>query len=519
MTKHIALFAVLAPFGAAFGLAAQPAPVMTEYGLVQGAAAPGLTVYKGIPFAAPPVGDLRWRSPQPAAKWDGVRQATEFAPDPYQGDGKGNVSEDCLYLNIWTPAKSAAARLPVLVWIYGGGFSFGSTSTPVHNGEHLARKGVVLVSINYRVGPLGFLAHPELSAESPHHVSGNYGLLDQIAGLQWVQQNIAAFGGDPDKVTIFGESAGGIAVSMLCASPLAKGLFRGAISQSGGSFGPPRATTYPGENMHTLAQAEQAGVAFATKAGATSMAELRPLAPDKLPAGWGSGAAWPIIDGWVVPGDQYELYQAGKYNDVDILVGYNSDEGLSFSREKTPAEFIANVQKRYGPFADQLLAAYPVGTDAVPRTARDLMRDAAFGWQTWAWATLQARTGTSKVFYYHFDQHAEHPAGSPEADHGTPHGVDVPYVFQTLDRNKPETTPADLAISDTMSTYWTNFARHGDPNGPGVPAWPEFTNDNRKVMYFHNQAYVGPVPSADSLKVLDAYFAWRRTPEGAAWAK
>jgi len=513
------LTCILALGIAAIAFAQAPAPVATQYGLVQGVTETDLTVYRGIPFAAPPVGDLRWRAPQPAAKWEGVRAADKFGPDPYQGDGKGNVSEDCLYVNIWTPAKKSTERIPVLVWIYGGGFSFGSTSTPVHNGEHLARKGVVLVSLNYRVGPFGFLAHPELTAESPHHASGNYGLMDMIAGLQWVKKNIAAFGGDPDKVTIFGESAGGIAVSMLCASPEAKGLFRGAVSQSGGSFGPTRPTTYPGENMRTLADAEKSGVAFAQKAGAASIAELRQVAPDKLPAGWGSGAAWPIVDGWVVPDDQHKLYEAGKYNDVDILVGYNSDEGLSFSREKTPAEFIANTQLRYGPFADKLLAAYPVGPDAVPKTARDLMRDAAFGWQTWAWATLQARTGKSKVFYYHFDQHADHPAGSPEADHGTPHGVDVPYVFQTLDRNDPKVTAGDRAISETMSTYWTNFAKTGNPNGPGVPEWTRFTDSARQVMYFHNGARLGEVPSASSLAVLDAYFAWRRTAEGAAWAK
>ncbi len=519
MTNRINLVAFLATFATALGLAQQPTPVMTENGPVQGTVEPGLTVYKGIPFAAPPVGDLRWRAPQPAAKWEGVRPADKFGPDPYQGDGKGNVSEDCLYVNVWTPAKSASERVPVLVWIYGGGFSFGSTSTPVHNGEHLARKGVVLVSINYRVGPLGFLAHPDLSAESPHRVSGNYGLQDMIAGLQWVKRNIAAFGGDPDKVTIFGESAGGIAVSELCASPLAHGLFRGAISQSGGSFGPTRPTTYPGENMRGLAEAEASGVEFARKAGASSLAELRKVAPDKLPTGWGSGSAWPIVDGWVIPGDQHKLYEAGKYNDVAILVGYNSDEGLSFSREKTPAEFIANTQKRYGPYADKLLAVYTVGKDSVPKSARDLMRDAAFGWQTWAWATLQARTGKSKVFYYHFDQHAEHPAGSPEADHGTPHGVDVPYVFQTFDRHDPKLKPGDFTISETMSTYWTNFAKQGNPNGAGVPHWPEFTESDRQVMYFHNEARPGPVPSAAALEVLDGYFAWRRTPEGEAWAK
>ena len=516
--RHVGCLLLLV-FAAGRGFAEQPTPIRVEQGLVEGIAENGLTIYRGIPFAAPPVGELRWRAPQPAAKWDGIRKAVKFAPDPYQGDGKGNVSEDCLYLNVWTPAKSSDHRVPVLVWIYGGGFSFGSTSTPTHDGEHLARKGVVLVSINYRVGPLGFLAHPDLSAESPHKVSGNYGLLDLIAGLHWVQKNIAAFGGDPHKVTIFGESAGGIAVSMLCASPLAKGLFHGAISQSGGSFGPPRATTYPGENLKCLADAERAGAAYAKRAGAASIAELRKFTAGNLPAGFGTGAAWPIIDGWVIPDDQFKLYEAGKYNDVAILVGYNSDEGLSFSHEKTPEEFRANVQKRYGPFAEKLLAAYPLGTNSVPKTARDLVRDTAFGWHTWTWARLQARTGKSKVFYYYFDQHPDRGADSPQTDHGAPHGVDVPYVFQTLDRNKAGTTPGDLEISDALATYWVNFAKRGDPNGEGMATWPQFTDHDRRVMYFKGRPYPGPVPSAAALEVLDSYFAWRRTPEGEAWAK
>ena len=512
-------FLLLSWLAATVGLAESPAPVRVAPGLVQGAAEPGLTVYRGIPFAAPPVGDLRWRPPQPAPAWEGVRPALAFAPDPYQGDGKGSVSEDCLYLNVWTPARTPGDRIPVLVWIYGGGFSFGSTSTPTHNGEHLARKGVVLVSLNYRVGTLGFLAHPELSAESPRKVSGNYGLLDLIAGLQWVRQNIAAFGGDPAQVTIFGESAGGIAVSMLCASPEARGLFRGAISQSGGSFGPPRVTTYPGENMKRLADAEQAGLAYMKRAGATSLAEFRKFTPDRLPAGFGSGAAWPIIDGWVIPDDQAKLYAAGKFNDVDILVGYNSDEGLSFAREKTAAEFRANVEKRYRPFAARLLAAYPVGTNGVPRSARNLMRDAAFGWHTWTWARLQAQHGKSRVYGYYFDRHPERAADSPQADHGTPHGVDVPYVFQTLDRNRPDVTAVDLLISEALATYWTRFARRGDPNGEGLPTWPRFTEADRSFMYFQQQPHPGPVPDAAALEVLDAYFAWRRTPEGAAWAQ
>jgi para-nitrobenzyl esterase len=267
--------------------------------------------------------------------------------------------------------------------------------------------------------------------------------------------------------------------------------------------------------MKTLAQADQEGVAFAKSAGVASLAELRHMAPGDLPRGRG----WPIVDGWVIPDDQYKLYEAGKYNDVDILVGYNSDEGLSFSRERTPAEFVANVEKRYGPYAEKLLKAYPVGENTVPKTARDLIRDAAFGWQTWAWATLQARTGKSKVYYYYFDQHPQRAEGSPLFEHGTPHGVDVPYVFQTLDSNKPDLTPGDLAISETMATYWANFAKRGDPNGPGVPTWPRFNGKEGEVMYFKDQAQVGPVPSADALAVLDSYFAWRRTPEGQAWAK
>ena len=498
------------------GLAQRPGPVQIEHGMVQGTLEGGLTVYRGIPFAAPPVGDLRWRAPQPAAKWQAVLQADKFAPGPMQdGNPPSGKSEDCLYLNVWTPAKSAADRLPVLVWIYGGGFGAGSTSERNYSGEHLARKGVVLVSIAYRVGLLGFLAHLELTAENPNQSSGNYGLLDMIVGLQWIQKNIAAFGGDPNKVTIFGESAGGIAVSMLCASPLAKGLFHGAISQSGGSFGPPRPTTYPGENMKRLADAERDGKAYMEKAGVSSIAELRKIIADKLPRGRG----WPIIDGWILPDDQVKLYKAGKFNDTPILVGYNSDEGASFTRTRNPQAYIDSVKRRYGPFADRLLEAYPVGADTVPKTARDLARDAAFGWHTWIWARLQAKIGKSKAYYYYFDQHPAYPADSPQADRGSPHGQDVAYVFGHLNASSPQTTESDLAISESMMIYWTNFAKYGHPNGAGVPNWPAFSNENPEVMYFQQTPHVGSVASAASLKVLDAYFAWRRTPEGDVWAK
>jgi len=498
----------------------QPGQVKVDGGIIQGTVTEDLTIYKGIPFAAPPVGDLRWKAPQPVVKWEGVKQTTEYAPAPMQGGNPpSGKSEDCLYLNVWTPAKSPKEKLPVLVWIYGGGFSFGSTSEPVHNGEHLARKGVVLVSIAYRVGQLGFLAHPELSAENPNRVSGNYGLLDQIEGLQWIQNNISAFGGDPNRVTIFGESAGGISVSMLCASPLAKGLIHGAISQSGGSFGPTRPTTYPGENMKTLKQAEEAGVAYMQKAGVESIAALRKMDAGKLPSGWGMGSAWPIVDGYVIPDDQYKLYAAGKYNDIPVLIGYNSDEGASFSREKTPEEYIAGVKARYGNFADDLIKAYPVGENSVPKSARDLARDAAFGWHTWSWARLQSKTGKSKVFYYYFDQHPEYPEGSPQFGYGSPHGQDVAYVFMHLDPANPQTSKSDLEISEAMGTYWTNFAKYGHPNGDGVPLWPVFSQEDPQVMYLGPTPHTGPVPGENSLKVLDAYFEWRRSPEGREWAQ
>ncbi len=520
MKKITILLTLVVMFSFITGIAQQSSPVRVESGLLQGTSENGLMVYKGIPFAAPPVGDLRWRAPQPPSDWEGIKQVTKFAPGPIQGGNPpSGKSEDCLYLNIWTPAKSANDLIPVLVWIYGGGFGAGSTSERNYNGENLARKGVVLVSIAYRVGQIGFLAHPELSKESPNNVSGNYGLLDMIAGLQWVQKNITAFGGDPKKVTIFGESAGGIAVSMLCASPLAKGLFHGAISQSGGSFGPPRPTTFPGENLKILANAESSGQAYVKNAGVSSIAELRKIGPDKLPAGRGLGMSWPIIDGWVIPDDQYKLYETGRFNDTPILVGYNSDEGASFSPPGTPEAYIASVKTRYGPFAESLLKAYPAGSGIVPKTARDLARDAAFGWHTWIWARLQSKIGKSNAYYYYFDQHPDYPEDSPKAGYGSPHGQDVAYVFQHLNATDPLTTKTDLEISEAMAIYWTNFAKYGDPNGKGVPVWPAFSDASPVVMHFNQKPHTGPVPSAESLRSLDAYFAWRRTPEGEAWAK
>jgi para-nitrobenzyl esterase len=271
--------------------------------------------------------------------------------------------------------------------------------------------------------------------------------------------------------------------------------------------------------MKTLQQAEQSGVEYAERAGASSIAALREMEADKLPMGMGMGGGWPIVDGYVIPDDQFKLYEAGKYNDIPVLIGYNSDEGLSFSAGRTPQEFMANVERRFGPFADKLIEAYPVGENTVPRSARNLMRDAAFGWHTWSWARLQSQTGKSKVFLYYFDQHPERVEGSPQADHGTPHGVDVPYVFMHIDPANPNTTESDLAISEIMGTYWTNFAKYGHPNGETVPEWPAFSDANPTVMYLGPTAYLGQVPDEASLKVLDDYYKWRRSAEGKTWAE
>lgn len=357
---------------------------------------------------------------------------------------------------------------------------------------------------------MGFFAHPELSAENQEGVSGNYGLLDQIFALEWIQDNIEAFGGDPDKVTIFGESAGGISVSMLCASPLAKGLFIGAISQSGGSFGPIREKNYPGENMKNLEMAENDGAAYAKELGAESVADLRAMAPSAFSRPFAmAGGAWPIVDGYVIPDDQYRMYEAGNFNDVNVLIGYNSDEGASFSFGGNDAKtHKASVEERFGPYAEQLLEAYPVDGPVVTRTGRNLARDAAFGWHTWSWARLQSEKGKSKVYLYYFDQHPEYPEDSPQYGFGSPHGQDVDFVFKALKR---EVCDTDFELSDIMATYWTNFAKYGDPNGEGLPVWPEFTPDNHVSMILQgDKPYPSSVPDEDGMWVLNTYFEFRR---------
>lgn len=474
-------------------------------GTVEGVAEDEIISFKGISFAAPPVGDLRWKSPQPVVPWDGVKNVNAFAPGPMQDTAFGamlggpqEVSEDCLYLNVWTGAKMVDEKRPVMVWIYGGGFGLGMTSTPTYDGANLAQKGVVLVSVAYRVGPMGFLAHPELSAESGKG-SGAYGIQDQIAGLKWVKDNIAQFGGDPSNVTIFGESAGGIAVSMLTASPMATGLFHRAISESGGSMTPPRAT---------LKTAEEQGKAYLSKLGADDIKAARALSAEEVQKNTqGMGNFWPVADGETVIANQYELFEAGEFNDTPILVGTNSDEGGLFVNQPTTGEaFEKSIRSQYGASADAILEAYPHATDAEAlRSSKDIMRETAFAWPTWAWATLQSRNGKNKAFVYYFDHR------TPASPDGAGHGSEISYVFANLASTGPmgagSNGPEDKALSDLISSYWINFATNGDPNDPDLPAWPAFDEKEQQVMFFNKDTSARPHPNLDKIMAFDAHYA------------
>jgi para-nitrobenzyl esterase len=481
-------------------------------GKVQGVVTNGIASYKGIPFAAPPLGANRWRSPQPVVGWKGVKPANAFAPACVQDTAIAAlvgaptvVSEDCLYLNIWTPAKVSSDRLPVMVWIYGGAFVAGATNWPLYDGTRLAEKGVVIVSVAYRVGPFGFLAHPDLSKESGRG-SGNYGLEDQIAALKWVRANIASFGGDPHRVTIFGESAGGISVSMLAASPQAKGLYQRAISESGGSLAPPQHE--PGQGVPTLKLAEQTGKAFLAALGASDIKAARELPADKIiHAPRTAGGFWPTLDGYVIVGDEYELYKAGKFNDTPVLIGTNSDEGAMFTPPRvTAADYEKQIRGTYGEKADLILAANPHATDGEAQTAaKNNFRDSVFAWSTWRWASLQSQhKGKGKAYLYYFDHR------TPTSPAGSTHASEIAFVFGTLGGPTPP-NDANKALSDLMSSYWVNFAKNGDPNGPGLPEWPAFSDAAPAVMHFDQSSSARQgVPNLEQLQALDAYFGWRR---------
>ena len=458
--------------------------VRVEAGLVRGASRNdcGVLAFKGIPYAASPSGDLRWRAPQPPQAWVGVRDAAQFGPRCWSAWASDptpwpSQSEDCLSLNVWTAARRTDERRPVMVWVHGGGFQFGTSADPSLDGARLAQKGVVLVSFNYRVGVLGFLAHPELDREGP---SGDYGLQDQLAALRWVQANIARFGGDPGNVTVFGESAGAHAIGILMASPLATGLMHKAIGESGAFWDSEHGS------LSTFDEARARGAAFADQLGATSLAALRRMSAEQLNAAatWtfatdpGTTAFSPNIDRYVVPEVPAARYLRGEQLHIPLLAGWNAVEEWPFRSRawphRTARDFRQAAERLFG--QDRLgefLRLYPAESDAQAKaSAEALIGDLLIGEQTWEWLELQRRTGRAPVYGYTFNYTSPYvPIAS--------HLVEVPFVFGTLTPQflvGGQAPPAaeDRALSETMMSYWVNFATRGDPNGPALPHWPSY---------------------------------------------
>jgi para-nitrobenzyl esterase len=502
----LASLIVLLAAHALSGQQPRPVQVRTPNGVLEGeiAADGAVRSFKGIPFAAPPVGALRWRAPQPAPPWTGVRKAVEFGPRCTQDRVYDDMvfrdagpSEDCLTLNVWAPEAAfagkapEAVKLPVMFWIYGGGYSAGGTSEARQDGANLSTKGVVVVSCNYRLGIFGFFALPEAARESGHNSAGNYGLLDQLAALRWVRDNIARFGGDPANVTIFGESAGSFSVSGLVMSPLAKGLFQRAIGESGAMFG-------PGREPLPRAQAEAEDVQFAqTALGTASLEKLRslPAAQVQQAARFGHGNFTAIVDGWYLPEPVAAIYAAGKQNPVALLAGWNADEADAartrnfFGGMRPTAEnFIARARQRFGDKAGAFLKLYPAATDAeAQRSARDFAGDDFIALGTWKWIELHTKTPGIAVFRYRFEQNLPLPA--PAA----PHAGEIEYVFGMLSAKNLPWTAEDRQVSGILATYWSNFARTGDPNGAGLPRWPVYrASDGYQVMHLKPDSVAAP---------------------------
>jgi para-nitrobenzyl esterase len=466
--------------------------VKTANGTIEGVTEPsGIHVYRGIPFAAPPVGDLRWKPPQAVKNWEGVRTATQFGARCVQGSIFGDMnfrstgmSEDCLYLNVWTPVKSPSERLPVLVYFFGGGFVAGDGSEPRYDGESMARKGIVSLTVNYRLGVFGFMAHPELSRESAHRASGNYALLDQHAALQWVQKNIAAFGGDPARVSIAGESAGSIAVSAQMVSPLSRGLIAGAIGESGGMIAP----TLP---PVPLARGEAEGAKFASGLGAASLAALRAMPTAQIQEAFAKlpfGRFASTIDGYFLPKQPAEILAAGEQARVPLLVGWNTEENPARSvlgaNEPTPENYAKALRTLYADRADEALKLYPAtSNDEVIKAATDLASDRFISYSTWKWADLHGRTGGKPVYRYLYarprPQTVAPPAAAPAgtaarpAARGAVHSAEIEYAMGNLASNKVYAwTPEDHKVSEVMLGYFANFVKTGNPNGAGLPQWP-----------------------------------------------
>ncbi len=490
--------------------------VKTENGVLEGVNESGIKTFKGVPFAASPVGEFRWREPQPVENWSGVRKADKFGPRAMQLNVFGDMnfrsdgmSEDCLYLNVWTPAKSGNEKLPVLVYFYGGGYMAGDGSEPRYDGESLARRGIVTVTVNYRLGIFGFLSYPELTKESPHRASGNYGLLDQSAALQWIQENITAFGGDPKKITIAGESAGSFSVSALMASPLSRKIIAGAIGESGSLLGGPTAS---------LQEAEKAGHDFGKSINKNSLTELRAMPAEELlktTAKTGFGTFPVCVDGYFFPKPPLEIYEKGEQAHVPLLVGWNSQE-MVYQMILGPAKptlenYKKAVEKLYGDKSAEALAVYDASNDEeAEQAATNLASDRFIGYSTWKWSDVQSKTGDKPVYRYLYarprpemrsemgnataglaggvikDSSANKAPKMPPAK-GAVHSAEIEYALGNLPTNRVyDWQPEDYKVSEVMESFFANFIKTGNPNGLGVPEWTAVNNSKAvQVMYIN----------------------------------
>ncbi len=491
-------FCLLVILSLSIGAIAQNPIVKIANGKIEGTFSAGKTVqvFKGIPFAAPPVADLRWKAPQPVQNWKGIKQCTVFSASPVQNKPQpfycwseefiakpGLLSEDCLYLNVWTTAKLKNEKQPVFVWIYGGGLNSGSANCAIYDGEEMAKKGVVFVSINYRVGIFGFMAHPELSKESGHNASGNYGFLDQVAALQWVQKNIAVFGGDPGNVTIAGQSAGAFSVTALIASPLAKGLFHKAVAQSGGLLS--------NMLMQNLAKAEEQGMVVMKKANAGSIAALRKMTADELQQlsnTAGAGGFGTTLDGYVLPADLLKYFKSGKQNQTPVLTGWVTGDGSFLGGTKmTVEEYTNEARKKYGDKADDYLSIFPATTLEEVASENQKLTLLNFAGMP---AHLLATFNSKATYLYQFGHVPPDKPGFP--NYGAFHTSEVPYILHTLHTWARPWQQLDYDLENTISSYWINFAKTGNPNGNQLPEWKSYNKTSGNIMLLGDKVELKP---------------------------
>lgn len=505
MKKSILSIIILLPFC----FFAQNNIVQTDAGKIEGTIdAHDTHVFKGIPFAAPPVGDLRWKAPQAVIPWKGIKKCETFGPSPVQAKPmpfmfwskeylipETPIDEDCLYLNVWT--KSLKKKKPVLVYIYGGGFRSGGSGCPIYDGTAMAQKDVVFVSINYRVGVFGFLAHPDLTAESKNNSAGNYALLDMVEALKWVKNNISAFGGDPNNVTIAGQSAGAFAVNYLTVSPLAKGLFHKAIAQSGGSF-----YSAPGATQ-TLKEAEVQGLAYANSLKCTTIAELRAKSATEILQQSG-GSQWPIVDGYIIPKSIYDSYKSGKQNDVPMLMGWNKEDVVGMGNKNAEA-YKNMLSEQFSTLSNRFLKEYPAGSnEEAQQSQKQMGRDQTFGIQVYTWAKMQFKMGKQKVYLYNFNRNL--PAYDEATNFGAFHSSEIVYAYNNLHTSDRPWETVDHKIADSMSSYWANFAHYGNPNHKDLPNWPAYNTTSQEAMIIDTSIKSEKLPDLNKMLVWEQYF-------------